>query len=321
MQPTGARHRTSPLARRRFAQAAAATGALLLWLGAASAPARPGVRLRVGAPATLPPGSRVLAPLSPARRLRLTVALEPQDPAALKRAAAAIADPASPLFRRYLSPAAFAERFGASPAEFDSVRSALRAAGLEVDDPPANHLALPVEGPVQQIERALSVSLVEVRLANGRTGYANVRAPTLPSDAARNVVAVAGLENVSARHARSPDRGTGTRSPPAGRPRPVQPSAAASRVRPEAPRRARVPPKLQTGGPQPCEKALSRAGKPPRASTRAIRPTRSPARMDSRASTRAATSAPGRPCALLELEGYDPADLAPTRPATGLARP
>jgi subtilase family serine protease len=71
------------------------------------------------------------------------VALTPRDPTALTAEADAVSMPGSPTFRRYLSVAQFAQRFGAGAAEINAVRHVLQAQGLQVGAPSANRLSLP----------------------------------------------------------------------------------------------------------------------------------------------------------------------------------
>ncbi len=97
-------------------------------------------RLMVAAVAGL-----ALAPgAATARAGHLTVVLEPRRPDALRAYAAAVSDPGSALFRRYLTPAQFGRRFGASPGQISAVRRALRARGLQPGALSANHLSIVV---------------------------------------------------------------------------------------------------------------------------------------------------------------------------------
>jgi subtilase family serine protease len=129
--------------------------------------------------------------------LRLTIALEPRDPAGLQALASAVSTPGSPGYRHYLSVPEFAARFGATPQQIQSVQSALRAEGLSVGRTRANDLMIPVTGTAAQVEKAFSVSESQVALPGGRVAFANTQAPALPSSAARYVQGVIGLANVA----------------------------------------------------------------------------------------------------------------------------
>ena len=136
-------------------------------------------RVRVGATTPLPAGARVVGMTPASTPLRLTIALQPQDPSALASYATAVSTPDSSLFRHYLSVAQFADRFGATDAHIAAVESALRTAGLNVGTVTANKLTIPVTGTAAQVESAFSVSLAQVELAEraGRIRQSSRRRP------------------------------------------------------------------------------------------------------------------------------------------------
>lgn len=149
----------------------------------------------------------VLPPVAQAGKdLRLYVALEPRDPVALERFATAVSTPESPLYGHYLTVPEFARRFGATPAQIATVRSALAARGLQVGAAADNRLSLPVTASVAEAESAFGISMDRIRLASGRVAYANDRAPTLPASAAPFVQGVLGLDDLTLPHRRDLDR-------------------------------------------------------------------------------------------------------------------
>jgi len=164
---------------------------------AAAGGSTPRGRVRVGATAPLPAGARVTGTTPSSTPLRLTVALEPQDPAALSTYATDVSTPGSALFRHYLTVPQFADRFGATRAHILAVESALRAAGLKVGNVTANDLTISVTGTAAQVEGAFSVSLAQVTLPSGRIAYANQQPPALPSTIAKYVQGVIGLNDVT----------------------------------------------------------------------------------------------------------------------------
>jgi subtilase family serine protease len=174
---------------------AVAMGAPVL-LGATTAGAS-SPRLTVGAAARLPRGARLGPALPAARRLRLTIALTPRDPAGLKAFATAVSTPGTPRSGRYLTVPEFAQRFGAGASQVAAVSAALRAGGLHVGPPTANHLTIPASGTVAQVQKAFAVTEAQVRLPGGRVAFANDRAPRLAAGLARSVRVVLGLDDVA----------------------------------------------------------------------------------------------------------------------------
>lgn len=77
-----------------------------------------------------------------ARPRHVTVVLAPRSSAALSGYARAVSDPASPLYRRYLTTAQFARRFGATATTVARVRRWLRDRGLTPGALAADHLAI-----------------------------------------------------------------------------------------------------------------------------------------------------------------------------------
>jgi kumamolisin len=129
--------------------------------------------------------------------LRLTLTLAGQAPGALDQTLAGLAAPGSASYRHFLTPAQFAERFGAAPAAEARVEAVLRAAGLTIGGTSPDHLLLWASGTVGQVERLFGVFIQDYRSASGRRFYAPTSAPHLPPALAGTVTAVLGLENLS----------------------------------------------------------------------------------------------------------------------------
>jgi subtilase family serine protease len=174
--------------------AACVAGALSILPGSSAVASS--ARLEVSSIAKLPLWTAVVDRLAPATRMNLTVSLKPRDPAGLAHYAAAVSDPSSPLFHRYLTVAEFASRFGPVPSALAAVQRQLRAQGLIVGPATANNLALSVSGTTAAVDKALGVTLSNVELPNGRRAFANLTAPTLPASIAGYVRGVIGLDNV-----------------------------------------------------------------------------------------------------------------------------
>ncbi len=183
---------------RRLISLSAAVLALAAIVGAVVAPAGASTaRVRVGSTAPLPAGARITGTTPASTSLRLTIALEPQDPSGLAAFATAVSTPGSSLFHHYLTVAQFADRFGATDAHILAVESALRVAGLQVGSVSANNLTISVTGTAAQVEHAFSVSLARVTLPSGRVAHANQQAPALPARIAGDVQGVIGLNDVT----------------------------------------------------------------------------------------------------------------------------
>jgi hypothetical protein len=153
--------------------------------------------VRVGSAPRTPAGATVGGALPGSTTLKLTIALEPRDPAALAAYASSVADPGSADYHQYLSVAQFAARFGATPAAIAAVRSSLQADGLTPGAATANGLSIPVTTTASGAVRAFSTSFHRVTLRGGAAAYANTTAPALASGIAGDVQGVVGLDDLA----------------------------------------------------------------------------------------------------------------------------
>lgn len=176
---------------------------------------------------------RITGRLSGRRVMHVTVTLAPRDPGALTAYARAVATPGSAVYHRYLTPAQFGRRFGASTRSVAAVRRALRARGLPASRLSSGRLSLAVTAPASRLERGLRVALLTVRLPNRRTAVAASMRPRLGVSGVQSIL---GLGSLAA-------------------PRPLlihgprRPAHAALAKRPA----------VVTGGPQPCTAARNAA--------------------------------------------------------------
>jgi subtilase family serine protease len=152
-------------------------------------------RAAVGEAPRTPAGAVRLGAEAPAAPLRLTVVLRSRDAEGLAERAAAVSDPTSPEFRRFLSPAEVRARYGPSDAARSEVVGWLKAHGLSVTSTAPTFL-IDAAGPAHDVAAAFDVSLSRWRLPSGRVVRAPDRAPTMPADVASSVVGVDGLSDV-----------------------------------------------------------------------------------------------------------------------------
>jgi len=233
---------------------------------------------RVGFTPRLPAGASVLGPVSTETPLQIALALQPRDPAALQAFATEVSTPGSALYRQYITPAQFAQRFGATSAQISAVDASLKAHGLTPGRASPNGLSIPVTATAAQLKSAFAVSLERVQVASGVQAIVNTVAPQLDANIAGLVQGIVGLTTLSAPH-------------------PLY--ARAHRLH------ALKAPHVVTGGPQPCSAARQAA------------PGQSAYTTDQIASAygfggfyHSGDTGAGQSIALYELESYDPNDIA-----------
>ncbi|HUA05162.1 MAG TPA: protease pro-enzyme activation domain-containing protein [Solirubrobacteraceae bacterium] len=205
--------------------------ALAATLGVAS-PAF-GASVRFGNAPAVPATAHIAGAVPDTTPLHVTVTLQSQDPAGLAALANAVSTPGSPQYRDYISPAEFAQRFGATRAAVQAVETSLRAHGLDPGPVSANSLSIPVTATAGQVAQAFSTSFSHVALASGASAIVNRQAPALDSGIAPDVQSVLGLSTLAT-----------------AKPLLIHPHTA-SALAPQD--RAHV----VTGGPQPCAAAAS----------------------------------------------------------------
>jgi subtilase family serine protease len=204
----------------RLASIACACAGLIALFAPASAGAA-----RLGTAPPLPRGAHIAGAAAGDTPLHLTITLQPRDPAALEAFATAVSTPGSPQFHDYLTPAQFAERFGAPPDAVTAVAASLRAHGLIPGQPSPDALSIPVTATAGTVARAFDVSFAHVTLQNGRTAIVNQQAPALDPKIAPDIQSVLGLDTLSS-----------------AKPLLVHPQTATAHARPH----------VVTGGPQPA---------------------------------------------------------------------
>jgi len=143
--------------------------------------------------------ARLTGRMAPGQVMALDLVLPLRDPAGLKAFLADLYNPASPVFRQYLTPTEFTARFGPTQADYDAVLAFARASGLTVTGGSRDGMEVQVKGPVSAIEAAFHLTLNTYQHpTEGRTFYAPDREPTtsLPF----SLWHVSGLDNFSLPH-------------------------------------------------------------------------------------------------------------------------
>jgi subtilase family serine protease len=167
--------------------------------GTAAASPKPAEKVLAGSAAPFTSRARATGDVAGATRLTVQLWLRP-DTAAAGRFAVAVSTPGSPLFHRYLSPAAYTARFGATRTEAGRVESWLRTEGFTAVHTDLGRAYVRATAPVSRINAAFRIRLETYRAsaaasAGSYTLYANNRAVSLPASLAGSVLGVTGLDN------------------------------------------------------------------------------------------------------------------------------
>ena len=184
----------------RMITAGVALGAVAVGATGIAAASRPAatVRLAWEAPAGLSHAT-ALGAIDPARRLVVAVTVH-RDLRALDRAEAAMYNPASPSYHRFLTPAQFQARYGVPASQLTAIRAFVTRDGLRLYNAQTLGGYVMASGTAAQVERTFGTRLERFRAAGtGRTFVANLDAPKVPANL--GVDAVLGLDSRPAYHA------------------------------------------------------------------------------------------------------------------------
>jgi subtilase family serine protease len=186
-------NRRLPRALTAIACAGLLSSACLTTAGAARAAGR--AKLSGTRPAWAVQARSVAAP-DAAARVSARVYLAGRDPAGLGAYAAAVSQPSSRLYRKFLTSRQELQRFGPSAAQVAAVRGWLTAAGLRVTTVTRHYVT--VTGSVPAAQAAFAVRLGRFRAPGGRIALAPEENLSVPDSVRPAVLGVTGLDTATA---------------------------------------------------------------------------------------------------------------------------
>jgi kumamolisin len=152
--------------------------------------------------------SQKLGLLSATQKLKVTLPLVLPDQAQLNAYVAALYNPRSVDYRRFLTPAQFGTRFGAPAAEVAKAQKALTNLGLTVLTPSVNHLDVSAVGSAAQLESIFDTTLERFHMEltgilkafTSEDFFANLSNIRLPAALNGLTTGVLGLDNSNEPH-------------------------------------------------------------------------------------------------------------------------
>ena len=140
-----------------------------------------------------PNGTTLLGPTPDSTRVDLRVVLAPNNEDELRQFIEAVSTPGNPLYRHFLTPTEFANRFGATTNSINLVRRELRSAGLTVSASSPNHLVLRVTGRAANVSTVFHTRLQQFRDAGGETATVATARIGIAAPIANYVAGISGL--------------------------------------------------------------------------------------------------------------------------------
>jgi subtilase family serine protease len=138
--------------------------------------------------------AKLVGRVAPSYPMDLSISLPLRNEGGLRALLRNVYDPASPLFRHYLTAAEFTAAFGPTASDYASLARFALANGLHPHRPADNRIVLDVSGTARDVERTFGVTIGAYRHASeARIFYAPDREPTLALGVP--VLHIAGLDN------------------------------------------------------------------------------------------------------------------------------
>ena len=128
--------------------------------------------------------------------MRLTLRLAPSadQKTKMRRLLAELQSPRSALYRYWLTPEEYADRFGVSSADISQIEKWLRANGLQVAGVARSRRFLIFSGAASQVEHAFGVEIHRFE-RSGEAHFASVKNPAMPAALADVVAGLKGLDD------------------------------------------------------------------------------------------------------------------------------
>jgi subtilase family serine protease len=137
--------------------------------------------------------STLISPVDSNKQIGVVLALPSSDPAGLTTLVEQISTPGNSLFRQYLTPQEFAQRFGGNQADYLALKNWATANGLSVSQETDSRTNLTVRGSVAQFQRLFKTQLNTYRASDGQSFYSASVKPTVPAEIAAKLSGVIGL--------------------------------------------------------------------------------------------------------------------------------
>lgn len=128
--------------------------------------------------------------------VRVAVVLNYHRDAELEALTSAQADPGSPLYQRFLTPAQFANYFSPTAAEYGRVVSSMQRGGFTITHTFPNRTVIDAVAPAPAAARYFNTEIHSVITRDGRHTYSNVRPVIVPAEIRDVVFSVVGLSAV-----------------------------------------------------------------------------------------------------------------------------
>jgi subtilase family serine protease len=141
----------------------------------------------------LVPKSTLVSATETSKTIGVVLALPSSDPAGLKAFVDHVSTPGDPLYRHFVTPQEFANRFGGSASDYQFLKNWAVANNLTVSQESVGRTTLTLRASVAVLNRLFKTQVNNYITSDGVTFYSAGIAPTVPAEIGSKVVAVIGL--------------------------------------------------------------------------------------------------------------------------------
>jgi subtilase family serine protease len=137
--------------------------------------------------------SKLVSAVEASKTIGVVLALPSSDPAGLKAFVDHVSTPGDALFRQFITPQEFANRFGGSASDYQFLKNWAVSNDLTVSQESVGRTTLTLRGSVAVLNRLFKTQINNYITSDGVTFYSAGIAATVPSEISSKVVAVIGL--------------------------------------------------------------------------------------------------------------------------------
>jgi subtilase family serine protease len=137
--------------------------------------------------------SILLSAVDPNQEIHFILSLPSIDRQGAEALAEHVSTPSDPLFHKFITPEAFAARFGANQQDYNALKAWAATNGLKIVHQSLNRTILTLSGAADQLQKLFQTQLNNYRSPDGREFYSAAISPTIPDEIAAKVDGVIGL--------------------------------------------------------------------------------------------------------------------------------
>src|SRR5260370_42191601 len=139
--------------------------------------------------------SKLISPAEVDKLINIVLVLPLSDETGADEFARRVSAPNDPLYRKYLTPQEYGEKFGPSVAEYSGLENWAKTNGLFVQERNIARTTLTVRGSIGQLEKVVGVQINNYQAADGKTFFSPSIKPSVSSELHGRLTGIVGLSN------------------------------------------------------------------------------------------------------------------------------